>query len=170
MEVRDSGTDGFMLEGGVRGFMYKWESEEGQCLLSPPKSVLDAGCGGGTLLKALAQNEYKNLHGVDVRPKIESSGIINIHSADMCSLPFEDNHFDVVITSNVFDDFFYKEQTEAVRLKMLQEIQRVLKPGAVYLYEEADFKKIDISCAQINRFLKNEAVSDSSSGAWQKVI
>ena len=108
--------------------------------IRPGFSVLDFGCGPGTisvgLAKAAAPGE---LHGVDMeesqidiaRAVAEVSGVPNayFHTGDVTDLFFEDDFFDVAHCHNVL---MHVPDTSAV----LAEIKRVLKPGGIIACRE----------------------------------
>ncbi|MBU7015679.1 MAG: class I SAM-dependent methyltransferase [Theionarchaea archaeon] len=95
--------------------------------------ILDAGCGGGEMTYQLAQ----------ILPKAEVVGLdepgplleiaeevardvpnLSIEKGDIQNMPFKDNWFDVVVSMNVFHAI-------SDPVAMLNEIERVLKPGGV---------------------------------------
>ncbi|WP_295648526.1 class I SAM-dependent methyltransferase [uncultured Mucilaginibacter sp.] len=104
------------------------------------KTVLDAGCGGGRNLVYFLQNGYQ-VYGIDpnqeaVEAVKELSQMLapanpasNFMVATSENLPFEDNYFDLVISSAVLH--FAQSQTHFDA--MLQSLWRVLKPGG-YLF------------------------------------
>lgn len=95
--------------------------------------ILDAGCGGGEMAYQLAQVLPKaEVVGLDLPGPLleiaeeaaEAVPNLKIKKGDVQKMPFEDNWFDVVVSMNVFhavDD----------PVAMLNEIERVLKPGGV---------------------------------------
>lgn len=92
------------------------------------RSVLEVGCGEGSILQWLSQWDFsKDLHGIE----ISESGIAlteekriehlkSIRLFDGYTIPFEDDHFDLVICSHVM------EHVEHERI-LLREIKRVSK-------------------------------------------
>ena len=93
--------------------------------------VLDAGCGSGLTACHLAKTIGCKILGVDINPQMiekaslraEKEGVshlVEFKVADVYNLPFDDNHFDLVIGESitVFLD----------KVKVYQEIYRVLKP------------------------------------------
>lgn len=110
--------------------------------LTPDMTLLDVGCGPGTITGALA-----GVVGKAVGLDIESSAIAAAHQlaaragftnlsfieADMTALPFEDETFDAVLFHAVL---YHQSQ---VKLKQtLAEARRVLKPGGVLGTRDAD--------------------------------
>ncbi len=104
-------------------------------LLEPHQSVLDFGCGPGTisvgLATAIAPGE---LHGIDkeesqinmARAAAKAGGHENttFHVGDVTDLPFEDDSFNVAHCHAVL---MHVPDTEAT----LAEVKRVLKPGGI---------------------------------------
>jgi ubiquinone/menaquinone biosynthesis C-methylase UbiE len=90
--------------------------------------ILDIGCGNGRNMKYPNYNFY----GVDNCSKfIEMAKDIspNVYLSDMTELPFEDNFFDAIISIASFHHLSTIER----RLKCIQEMYRVLKPGGKIL-------------------------------------
>lgn len=108
--------------------------------LKPDSIVLDAGCGPGTVTSSLATLiPTGKVIGVDAvetaidkaraQPNLPSNCIFEV--ADVTALPYEDNHFDVVYTSQVLAHI-----PEAV--KAISELRRVCKPGGFVALREGD--------------------------------
>jgi ubiquinone/menaquinone biosynthesis C-methylase UbiE len=107
--------------------------------LAEGKSVLDVGCGTGTLAIAA---KYRVGHmgkvtGVDASPemidrakrKARKRGVeVNFQTAAAESLPFQDAAFDVVLSTVMLHHL-----PDAVRAMCISEIRRVLKPGGRFL-------------------------------------
>lgn len=106
-----------------------------ECLnIEPTNHVLDVGCGGGMTLRTmcgLAPDGF--VAGIDYSPIMVrqaqkrnraavQSGCMEITLADVTSLPYDDNRFDIV--SGVETFYFWPDP-----LCGLREILRVLKPG-----------------------------------------
>ena len=127
--------------------------------LEPGLSVLDFGCGPGTLSVGLARAvEPGEFHGVDIegtqidmaRAAAEAGGHGNatFHVADATDLPFEDNTFDVAHCHTVLN---HVPDTHAV----LGEVKRVLKPGGI------------ISCRELIAESSFSEPAYSLAGAWE---
>ena len=96
--------------------------------LEPEQSLLDVGCGTGVLLEALLTSmPSAQLSGVDpsaemlevARKKLGDAVILKRSHAE--SLPFPDQNFDVVVSTNAFH--YFREPLGA-----LEEMSRVLRP------------------------------------------
>ena len=93
---------------------------------------LDAGCGGGRFVVALAKLGAKKVYGVDVsvdavsvaHERCHERGLANIdiREASVCALPFADSMFDYVVSSGVIHHTPNPRRT-------FSELVRVLKPG-----------------------------------------
>jgi SAM-dependent methyltransferase len=109
--------------------------------------VLDVGCGIGNILIALAERiEFSNpAIGIDVSPTLIDLGRREVHRAGLdrlidlrvgaaTALPFDDQAFDVVLTSHVI-----KHVDDVGLRNAFREAHRVLRPGGRFLLWE--FKK-----------------------------
>ncbi len=91
--------------------------------------LLDLGCGTGLLSRALSGRDSLQVIGCDI-----AEGMLEVargHGVDAVygdaeSLPFDNAYFDVVVSSSVL------QWCEAP--KVLAEVQRVLKPGGVFVF------------------------------------
>ncbi len=111
--------------------------------LAPGQSVLDVGCGTGTLLLRLHERQPEaRLFGVDADPDAlalaEQKGRqrrVNwsLLAASATRLPFPDSHFDAVVTSLVFHHLTTPQKQQA-----LGEIRRVLRPEGRLLLADYD--------------------------------
>lgn len=89
-------------------------------------TLLDAGCGSGGS-SVLAEERGAEVHGIDVAEGLLSFAIQRVPKgifqvADIESLPYEDNMFDVIFAANSLQ---YSED----RIAALQEFKRVCKPN-----------------------------------------
>ena len=88
--------------------------------LKPGYAVLDAGCGSGRHLRALAKMPGLKIFGIDRNPSDVESAVkalrempdavsrdFSVTCADVTNLPFDDEFFDCVICSEVLDDSSY---------------------------------------------------------------
>lgn len=110
--------------------------------LTSEATLLDAGCGPGTITAALASVVGKAI-GIDREPKaIAAAGALAAEArltnlafaeADMTALPFEDGSFDAVF----FHAVLYHQDRGALT-RTLAEAHRVLKPGGFVATRDAD--------------------------------
>jgi len=105
---------------------------EGSGLLRPGLRVLEIGCGTGTLLQRLHARGL-DIVGVETSAaRIEESrrtyDALPIHQISGAALPFPSEHFDIVLS---FDVFEHIPDSDA----HLTEVSRVLKPGGWYLLQ-----------------------------------
>ena len=144
--------------------MLHWRSVEthaGHLLphLEPGLSMLDFGCGPGTLSVGLARVvEPGEFHGVDIewsqinmaRAAAEAGGHSNasFQVADATNLPFDDNTFDVAHCHSVLNHI-------PDTLAVLSEVKRVLKPGGI------------ISCRELICGSSFSEPAYSLAGAWE---
>jgi ubiquinone/menaquinone biosynthesis C-methylase UbiE len=109
--------------------------------LSGNETLLDIGCGTGTLICEIAKR-FPNIAiaGIDVSENLlngakqkfqQHSDQIELKIASVLELPYRDNTFDVVFTSIMFHQLDIEEKSKAV-----QEMYRVLKTGGRYVSAE----------------------------------
>jgi ubiquinone/menaquinone biosynthesis C-methylase UbiE len=119
--------------------------------ITPEDRVLDLGCGIGNILIALAEKTtFKHVPlGVDVSPRLIElgrreidragfAGRIRLQVAPATRLPFEDQSFDLTLTSHVI-----KHLDDVALGAAFAEVYRVLRPGGRFLLWE--FKKSPLS-------------------------
>ncbi len=113
---------------------YEWRGDE---------RVLDVGCGRGLMLIAAAKRlDTGKAMGLDIWDSRDQSGnrpestfenariegvsdLIEVMNGDARHLPFENNSFDVVLSSKALHNIINPEE----RKKAVREIARVVKPG-----------------------------------------
>jgi ubiquinone/menaquinone biosynthesis C-methylase UbiE len=124
--------------------------------------ILDVGCGQARSLQFLAQSGYKHLEGIDYNASaIEAAksqclalpaGLRpELKVANSDKLPYPDKAFDAIF-NQAFWNCFIKDSE---RLKTLQEIRRILKPGGIYYLEEFGYTPSVVENAQ--RYSAGEA-------------
>ena len=119
--------------------------------IKPADTILDVGCGGGSNVNKLAKVAIEGIvYGIDyskvsvdisrkVNRKFIEAGRIKIISAEVSSLPFSDNTFDLVTGFEAY--YFWPDL-----INDLKGIYRVLKPGGTIvlvneMYKSLQFKK-----------------------------
>jgi SAM-dependent methyltransferase len=98
--------------------------------------VLDLACGTGRHVQELATTGYRaagcDLSYTLLRTGTTEYGSMSVARADMRTLPFRDATFAGLV--NFFTSFGYFS-SEAENLRVVQEMARVLRPGAVFLFD-----------------------------------
>jgi SAM-dependent methyltransferase len=134
---------GFVLHTTLRGKFVVWAELLDELKLRGDERILDLGCGRGAVLLLAAQHlTTGRAVGVDLWRGFDQSGNraeatrrnaaaegvadrVELHTADMTALPFEDNSFDVVVSSLAIHNI----EGRAGRQKAIDEAVRVLRPG-----------------------------------------
>jgi len=84
--------------------------------------ILDAGCGFGDRMKAMIDDGYENVYGIDPDPEcIGGTNLPNIQQGSITSTPFQASSFHCVLVEGVFHHISDYD-------KALVEISRILKP------------------------------------------
>ncbi len=118
--------------------------------------ILDIGCGTGRTTLHLAALD-DTIVGVDYAESMilkarERFPQIHFEVADVRALPFEDSSFDVVFFS--FNGLDYLSP-KSERMKGLEEIKRVLKPGGVFIYSSHNWYRLPLGRVRLKEFWKN---------------
>ena len=103
--------------------------------LEPGQSVLDIGCGTGSLALAAKRRvgPFGSVHGIDASPemiararkKASKAGVdVTFTNSVVEELPFPDGHFDAVLSTLMLHHL-----PSAAREQCMHETRRVLKPG-----------------------------------------
>ncbi len=93
----------------------------------PYRSVLDVGCGTGTVLSLLSEGREVALSGIDISPEMIRVAKRNLKTGadlevgDSEQLPWRENSFDLVVCTDSFHHYPNPERA-------LKEMRRVLKP------------------------------------------
>lgn len=136
-------TDAIYLHGTLRGKFVLWAELLDELRLRGDERILDLGCGRGAVLLMAAQHlTTGRAVGVDLWRTVDQSGNlaeatqrnaiaegvadrVELHTGDITTLPFEDNSFDVVLSSLAIHNI----SGRAGREKAISEAVRVLRPG-----------------------------------------
>ena len=135
-----------------RGKFAAWAQLLGQLNLRGDERILDLGCGRGAVLLAAAKLlPNGRATGVDIwradqtdnspdntltNAAIENvADRVEVHTADITELPFDDNSFDVITSSLVVHNL----PDRASREKAIAEAARVLRPGGRLLLVDIFF-------------------------------
>lgn len=120
-------------------------------------SVLDLGCGAGTL--ALLKRKNVSLAGVDISTDCAASALRNGYdkatAAHLTQLPFNDNSFDYVASLDVMGHVEFEEKD-----RVLSEIKRVLRADGITLHgieclDRTKRKDYDeMSAEELSRFVQ----------------
>src|SRR4029077_1595533 len=131
------------LDFTLRGKFVLWAGLLDGLRLRGDERLLDVGCGRGAVLLMAAQHlTTGRAVGVDLWRKADQSGNsaedtqrnaaaegvadrVELHTGDLTALPFEDNSFDVVLSSLAIHNI----SGRAGREKAIREAVRVLRPG-----------------------------------------
>ena len=134
---------GFYLHGTLRGKFLLWADLLESLNLRGDERILDMGCGRGAVLLMAAQHlTTGRAVGVDLWRTVDQSGNaaevtqrnavaegvadrVELHTGDMMALPFEDNSFDLILSSLAIHNI----SGRAGREKAISEAVRVLRPG-----------------------------------------
>lgn len=123
-----------------------WESEEFMFnkYFKRDKPILDVGCGTGRTTFGLYRRGYTNLVGVDLTPRMietanqisKKEGLnIEFKQGDATDLEFADGSFVYALFS--FNGLMQIPK-RANRVKAMAEINRVLKPGGIFIFTTHD--------------------------------
>jgi ubiquinone/menaquinone biosynthesis C-methylase UbiE len=134
---------GFYLHVTLRGKFIVWAKLLDTLNLRGDERILDMGCGRGAVLLMAAQHlTTGRAVGLDLWRSVDQSGNspeatrrnaeaegvadrVELHTGDMTAMPFEDNSFDVVVSSLAIHNI----SGSARREKAINEAVRVLRPG-----------------------------------------
>ena len=127
----------------LRGKFVVWAELLERLELRGDEQILDLGCGRGAVLLMAAQHlTTGRAVGVDLWRTVDQSGNspeatehnavaegvadrVELHTGDLAALPFEDNRFDVVLSSLAIHNI----SGSTGRAKAISEAVRVLRPG-----------------------------------------
>ncbi len=114
-------------------FMRNWDDqlfrERILLHLRPDATVLDLGAGAGIVEQMNFRGLARSVCGVDLDPRVVGNPMLDegrVANAD--GIPYEDGRFDVVFSDNVLEHLDEP-------LRVFREVERVLKPGGVFLFK-----------------------------------
>lgn len=137
----------------LRGKFLVWQKLLGAMAWRSDERILDLGCGRGAVLLMAAEHVPQgHAVGIDIWSSKDQSGNamavtehnarlegvadrVELHTADMRQLPFENDSFDVIVSSVAIHNISAKEDRD----KAIDEAWRVLRPGGHLLI--ADISK-----------------------------
>jgi SAM-dependent methyltransferase len=124
---------------------HRWRTAENSAAyllphLEPGQSLLDVGCGPGTITADLARRVGRGaVIGIDRSPDVVAAAAAahadsgaEFRTADLYDLPFDDDAFDVVHAHQVLQ---HLSDPEAA----LVEMRRVCRPGGIVAVRDADY-------------------------------
>lgn len=145
--------------------------------LTPGMHILDAGCGTGRFAKLMVERGCR-VTGVDQSPgmlaearkRLSDEGKVSLIEGDLQKLPFEADHFDLVVSMATFA--FLEDP-----LAVLDELFRVVKPGGRVvvgiitaegawgrLYKSEAFREDPVFSRA--RFLRPEELAEHHGSEW----
>jgi 2-polyprenyl-6-hydroxyphenyl methylase/3-demethylubiquinone-9 3-methyltransferase len=98
-----------------------------------PVQILDVGCGAGFLSNALGREKFDvtgldlSLSSLNVAQSRDLGGKVKYLQADAYNMPFEDESFDVVTSTDFLEHVSEPKQ-------VLKEVSRVLRPNGFFFY------------------------------------
>ncbi|RCG28296.1 methyltransferase domain-containing protein [Sphaerisporangium album] len=163
----------------LRGKFRVWAEELGRLGLRGDERVLDLGCGRGAVLVQAAKRVPRGrVTGIDLWLSRDQSGNaedvtrrnlkaenvadrVELVTGDMRSLPFEDDHFDLIVSSLAIHNI----PDPQGRLRAIREAYRVLAPGGRMAI--ADFRHTGDYAAVLRELGAEEVtVRDLGSRFW----
>lgn len=120
--------------------------------------VLDVSCGTGEFLRELAKKNKNSLYGMDLSPQMIAEARkklpkqVRLQKADIHELPFSDNAFDYVVSTEAFHHYYDQKRA-------LAEMKRVAKNGGKIIVVDINFflrpvhwlfEKLEPGCVKVN--------------------
>jgi ubiquinone/menaquinone biosynthesis C-methylase UbiE len=104
-------------------------------IVEPQESVVDIGCGNGSILRDLRDRGFTNLHGLEQSEYAVdrlSAERISMSRGNLLHMPFPDARFDVAIASEVLEHVIRRN-------RFCRELSRIVKPsGKVLIFVPND--------------------------------
>ena len=119
--------------------------------------ILEIGCSGGPLLKALLANDYLNVYGIDISKKAiqscRSKNIKTLALMDGSNTGFREKSFDLIIASDVLEHI--EDDYSAVK-----EWNRILKPNGYVICFVPAFRFLWSKHDEDNKHYRRYTISD----------
>jgi len=119
--------------------------------------LLDIGCAGGSLIKALGKRGFSNISGIDISEKAiklcKKRGAMSVAVMEGTKLAFSDGAFDIVVASDILE---HMEND----LRALKEWKRVLKPSGKLIAFVPAFNALWSSHDDINLHYRRYSLSE----------
>jgi len=125
----------------------------------PDSKILDAGCGGGLLIRFLQRKGFKNVSGIDTSKMMvnlcRERGLMNVSRQDCIATAFSDERFDLIIAADVLE---HLEND----VDVLREWERILKKNGRLIITVPAFKFLwsshDEVCHHYRRYSKSALI------------
>lgn len=104
-------------------------------IVEPSESVVDIGCGNGSILRELRDRGYMKLHGLEQSAyavkRLTAEGI-PMSQGNLLSMPFHEAQFDVAIASEVLEHVIRRD-------RFCKELSRIVRPsGRIMIFVPND--------------------------------
>ena len=143
--------------------------------LQAGESVLDVGCGTGTLTLLVKQRlgESSEVVGLDAsdemlavarRKAADKQASIEFHFAPVEKMPFEDDHFEVVLSSLMLHHLPVETKREGI-----MEIARVLRPGGRFVAVDFDLQREGL-LSRITDFISGSEMLKENLNLIQRIM
>ena len=137
-----------------------------------PKQILDMGCGTGNLTAAALQHFPKaDIHALDLsadilnecRARFAANPNLYYHQQDFSNLNFEDESFDLIISSIAIHHIVDEEKA-----KLYHKLYQMLKPGGVFVFaDQTRGINEEIYQKHITRWKEEALKLGSTEADWQ---
>jgi len=125
--------------------------------IHPDSKILDAGCGGGLLIKFLRQKRFKNIFGIDTSKVMvtlcRDRGLVSISRQDCARTAFAEELFDVIIAADALEHLEYD-------VNALREWKRILRKDGKLIITVPAFKFLwshhDEICHHYRRYSRSD--------------